>query len=60
MCDCLLIVPLRIITVMSAMATGGTLCSNRDMGENEGKKVQNEGASLPLVDRTDSNGPCQD
>ena len=31
-----------------------------DMDENEGKKVQNEGVSLFLVDRTDSNGHCQD
>ena len=38
--------------VMSAMATGGALCSNTDMGENEGKKVQYEGISLPIVDRS--------
>ena len=37
--------------VMSAMATGGALCSNTDMDENGGKKVQDKGVSLPLVDR---------
>ena len=41
--------------VMSNMATNGALCSNIDMGENEGKKVQKL-----LVERKDSNGPCQD
>ena len=46
--------------VMSAMATGSALCSNTDIAEDEGKKVQNEG-SLPLaiVDKIDSNGHYQ-
>ena len=33
------------------------MCSNTDKDENEGKKVQNEGVSLLLVDRTENNGP---
>ena len=46
---------------MSAIATSGAITlHNRDVDKNEGKNVQNEGVSLLLVDRTDSNGYCQD
>ena len=55
--DCLLIVILMILTTMTS---GALICSNTDMDEKKGKKVQNEGVSLPLVDTTDSNEPCND
>ena len=34
------------IMVVSAMAIGGALSSNRDVDENEGKNAQNVGISL--------------
>ena len=44
--------------VMSAIATGGAIMLQQD--KNEGKNVQNEGVSLLLVDKIDSNEHCQD
>ena len=51
--------------VMSAMATGGAQCSNTDMDENEGKKVQNEGkvffwlTGKTVMDLVKTEKPCQ-